>query len=163
MNDPELVVLDEPMSGLDPIGRKEVRDLILELRDKGKTVFFSSHILTDIEAIADHVAIVARGQLTAQGTPAQLIERASLGTDVTIRIAGDVDDLTQGATRVRRTGEELSLTLPPDADVDAWLARVRDKAGKVISVAPRHETLEDLFLRRIASADETADATEGRV
>jgi ABC-2 type transport system ATP-binding protein len=163
MNDPELVVLDEPMSGLDPIGRKEVRDLILELRDKGKTVFFSSHILTDIEAIADHVAIVARGQLTAQGTPAQLIERASLGTDVTIRIAGDVDDLTQGATRVRRTGEELSLTLPPDADVDAWLARVRDKAGKVISVAPRHETLEDLFLRRIASADESADATEGRV
>jgi ABC-2 type transport system ATP-binding protein len=163
MNDPELVVLDEPMSGLDPIGRKEVRDLILELRDKGKTVFFSSHILTDIEAIADHVAIVARGQLTAQGTPAQLIERASLGTDVTIRIAGDVDDLTQGATRVRRTGDELSLTLAPDADVDAWLARVRDKGGKVISVAPRHETLEDLFLRRIASADETADATEGRV
>jgi ABC-2 type transport system ATP-binding protein len=163
MNDPELVVLDEPMSGLDPIGRKEVRDLILELRDKGKTVFFSSHILTDIEAIADHVAIVARGQLTAQGTPAQLIERASLGTDVTIRIAGEVDDLTQGATRVRRTGDELSLTLPPEADVDAWLARVRDKGGKVISVAPRHETLEDLFLRRIASADESADATEGRV
>ena len=163
MNDPELVVLDEPMSGLDPIGRKEVRDLILELRDKGKTVFFSSHILTDIEAIADQVAIVARGQLTAQGTPAQLIERATLGTDVTIRIAGDVDGLTEGATRVRRTGDELSLTLPPDADVDAWLAKARDKGGKVVSVAPRHETLEDLFLRRIASADASTDATEGRV
>jgi len=163
MNDPELVVLDEPMSGLDPIGRKEVRDLILELRDKGKTVFFSSHILTDIEAIADHVAIIARGQLTAQGTPAQLIERANLGTDVTIRIAGDVDALTAGATHVRRTGDELSLTLPPDADVDAWLAKAREMAGKVVSVAPRHETLEDLFLRRIASADTTTDATEGRV
>jgi ABC-2 type transport system ATP-binding protein len=163
MNDPELVVLDEPMSGLDPIGRKEVRDLILELRDKGKTVFFSSHILTDIEAIADHVAIVARGQLTAQGTPAQLIERANLGTDVTIRIAGDVDALTEGADHIRRTGDELSLTLPPDADVDAWLARARDRGGKVVSVAPRHETLEELFLRRIASADASSDATEGRV
>ena len=72
MNDPELVVLDEPMSGLDPIGRKEVRDLILELREQGKTVFFSSHILTDIEAIADQVAIVARGSLQSQGTPAEL-------------------------------------------------------------------------------------------
>ena len=66
MNDPELVVLDEPMSGLDPIGRKEVRDLILELRDQGKTVFFSTHILSDVEAITDRVAIVARGQLQAQ-------------------------------------------------------------------------------------------------
>ena len=71
MNDPELVVLDEPMSGLDPIGRKEVRDLILELRDQGKTVFFSTHILSDVEAITDRVAIVARGQLQAQGTPAR--------------------------------------------------------------------------------------------
>ena len=71
MNDPELVVLDEPMSGLDPIGRKEVRDLILELREHGKTVFFSTHILADVEAITDRVAIVARGQLQAQGTPAR--------------------------------------------------------------------------------------------
>jgi len=68
MNDPEVVVLDEPTSGLDPIGRKEVRDLILELRDNGKTVLFSSHILTDIEAIADQVAIVARGALQSTGT-----------------------------------------------------------------------------------------------
>ncbi|HEX5059993.1 MAG TPA: ABC transporter ATP-binding protein, partial [Kofleriaceae bacterium] len=86
MNDPELVVLDEPMSGLDPIGRKEVRDLIIELREAGKTVFFSSHILTDIEAIADRVAIVARGQLQSQGTPAELIQRTILGIDVQLRI-----------------------------------------------------------------------------
>jgi ABC-2 type transport system ATP-binding protein len=165
MNDPELVVLDEPMSGLDPIGRKEVRDLILELRDKGKTVFFSSHILTDIEAIADQVAIVARGQLTAQGTPAQLIERTSLGTDITIRIAAELEigTLIEGASNVRRTGIDLSLTLPTDADVDSWLARAREHGGKVVSVTPRHETLEELFLRRIASADASTDATEGRV
>src|SRR5262245_27567422 len=73
MNDPELVVLDEPMSGLDPIGRKEVRDLIVELRDQGKTVFFSTHILSDVEAITDHVAIVARGALQTHGSPAALV------------------------------------------------------------------------------------------
>jgi ABC-2 type transport system ATP-binding protein len=165
MNDPELVVLDEPMSGLDPIGRKEVRDLILELRDKGKTVFFSSHILTDIEAIADQVAIIARGQLQAQGTPSELVKRTVLGIDVIVRIAADaaIEDLTKSASRVRRAGDELSLTLPIDTDVDAWLALARDKGAKVVEVTPRHETLEDLFMRRIASADASSEATEGRV
>jgi ABC-2 type transport system ATP-binding protein len=164
MNDPDVVVLDEPTSGLDPIGRKEVRDLILELRQQGKTVFFSSHILTDIEAIADQVAIVARGQIQSVGAPAELVQRTVLGIDVTVRVSADNDaELTAGASRIHRSGEELTLMLPADADVDAWLARARDKGAKVVSVAPRHETLEDLFLRRIADADPSATATEGRV
>jgi ABC-2 type transport system ATP-binding protein len=165
MNDPELVVLDEPTSGLDPIGRKEVRDLIIELREQGKTVFFSSHILTDIEAIADHVAIVARGQLQSQGTPAELIKRTILGIDIQVRVAADTDlgTLTDGASHVRRAGDELTLTLPPDADVDAWLSAARDKGAKVVAVTPRHETLEDLFLRQIATADTSSAAQEGRV
>ncbi len=154
MNDPELVVLDEPTSGLDPIGRKEVRDLILELRDQGKTVFFSSHILTDIEAIADHVAIVARGQLQAMGTPGELVKRTVLGVDVTVRVAADVviDGLTSNATRVRRSGDELAVALPANADVDAWLVTARQLGAKVIAVEPRHETLEDLFMREITKA-----------
>jgi ABC-2 type transport system ATP-binding protein len=165
MNDPELVVLDEPTSGLDPIGRKEVRDLIVELRDQGKTVFFSSHILTDIEAIADRVAIVARGQLQAQGTPAELIKRTVLGIDVTVRVPPETElgELVDGASRVRRIADELSLTLAADVDVDGWLARARDKGAKVVAVSPRHETLEDLFMREIASADTSSAATEGRV
>jgi ABC-2 type transport system ATP-binding protein len=153
MNDPEVVVLDEPTSGLDPIGRKEVRDLILELREQGKTVFFSSHILTDIEAIADRVAIVARGKLEAQGTPATLVQRTVLGVDVTVHVAADADAvLAAGASRVRRSGDELALTLPADADVDAWLERARARGAKVVSVAPRFETLEDLFLRKTTEA-----------
>jgi ABC-2 type transport system ATP-binding protein len=153
MNDPELVVLDEPMSGLDPIGRKEVRDLILELRDHGKTVFFSTHILSDVEAITDHVAIVARGQLQAQGTPRELVKQTVLGVDVSVRLTGDagVDALTAGAERVRRIGDELSLMLPGDADVDAWLDRAHAAGAKVLSVTPRHETLETFFLRQVAS------------
>jgi ABC-2 type transport system ATP-binding protein len=154
MNDPELVVLDEPTSGLDPIGRKEVRDLILELRDRGKTVFFSSHILTDVEAIADRVAIVARGEIQAQGAPAELVQQTVLGIDVVVRIAADaaLGDLCDGASNVRRTGDELAATLSPSADVDGWLARARELGGKVVAVSPRQETLEDLFLRRTSEA-----------
>jgi ABC-2 type transport system ATP-binding protein len=155
MNDPELVVLDEPMSGLDPIGRKEVRDLILELRDRGKTVFFSTHILSDVEAVADQVAIVARGQLQAQGTPAELVGRVLRGVDVLVRIPDEAktDELTAGATHTRRANGELSVTLAADADVDAWLARAHAAGGRVVSVTPRHDTLEDLFLRQTAAAD----------
>ena len=171
MNDPELVVLDEPMSGLDPIGRKEVRDLILELRDRGKTVFFSTHILSDVEAITDRVAIIARGQLQAHGTPAELVSRTLQGVDVAVTLAAPVpasddrdgvarDDrgqaaLAQGATRVRRVGDELSLTLPADADVDAWITRAHAAGARIMTIAPRHETLEDLFMRRVADEETT--------
>jgi ABC-2 type transport system ATP-binding protein len=165
MNDPEVVVLDEPTSGLDPIGRKEVRDLILELREQGKTVLFSSHILTDIEAIADQVAIVARGSLQSIGTPAELVKRTVLGFDLKVRIAADaaIDHLTAGASRVRRVADELAVTLGADADIDAWLERAHAAGAKVLAVEPRHETLEDLFMRQIAGADSANAATEGRV
>ena len=164
MNDPEVVVLDEPTSGLDPIGRKEVRDLILELRAQGKTVFFSSHILTDVEAIADEVAIVARGQIQSTGKPADLVQRTVLGIEIAVRVSEDSDaELTAGASHIHRSGDELTLTLAPDADIDGWLARARDKGAKVMSVTPRHETLEDLFMRRIADADPASDGKEGRV
>ncbi|MEJ7604462.1 MAG: ABC transporter ATP-binding protein [Kofleriaceae bacterium] len=167
MNDPELVVLDEPMSGLDPIGRKEVRDLILELRDQGKTVFFSTHILSDVEAITDRVAIVARGALQAHGTPAELVATSVLGIDVALRVPADtdpskIDELTTGADRVRRVGDELLLTLPAETDVDVWLVRAHAAGAKLTSLTPRHETLEDLFLREVADADASPAAMEGR-
>ncbi|MBL9020057.1 MAG: ABC transporter ATP-binding protein [Myxococcales bacterium] len=154
MNDPELVVLDEPMSGLDPIGRKEVRDLILSLRDQGKTVFFSTHILSDVEAITDRVAIIVKGELREHGTPGELVSRTVLGTDVMIRIAeaADVTALTDAGDRVRRKGDALSLTLPANADIDAWIAKAHAAGGKIVQVTPRHETLEDLFLRKVEDA-----------
>jgi ABC-2 type transport system ATP-binding protein len=160
MNDPEIVVLDEPMSGLDPIGRKEVRDLILELKERGKTVFFSTHILSDVEAITDDVAIIARGQLQAQGTPSELVKRTLQGTEVTVRLdcaqrAPDnpPHELTAGTTRARRIGDHLSVVLPAEADVDAWIDLAHGLGAKIVSVSPRHETLEDLFLREVASAE----------
>jgi ABC-2 type transport system ATP-binding protein len=158
MNDPELVVLDEPMSGLDPIGRKEVRDLILELRAEGKTVFFSTHILTDVEAITDRVAIVARGQLQAYGSPSELVAKSILAVELTVRVPDDRDlpvELTTDARpgSVRRAGTEVALALPAGADVDAWIARAHAAGAKIVSVAPRHETLEDLFVREVAKGE----------
>ena len=155
MNDPEIVVLDEPMSGLDPIGRKEVRDLMLSLRDAGKTVFFSTHILSDVEAITDDIAIIARGQLQAQGTPDELVTKALQGTEISVRATQD-GDLADGATRTLRTGDILTVVLPANVDVDAWITRAHAGGAKIVSVSPVHETLEDLFLREVASADAKA-------
>jgi ABC-2 type transport system ATP-binding protein len=153
------------MSGLDPIGRKEVRDLILELRDQGKTVFFSTHILSDVEAITDRVAIIARGELQAHGTPAELVSQRLQGIDVVVRLPAAAPDgdaaLAGGASRVRRVGDELSLTLPADADVDAWIARAHAAGARVLQVAPRHETLEDLFVRRVAPPPASGDPGAG--
>jgi ABC-2 type transport system ATP-binding protein len=168
MNDPDLIVLDEPMSGLDPIGRKEVRDLITELRDQGKTVFFSSHILADVESVADRVAIVARGEIQTEGSPSQLVATTVIGIDVTVRVAGVADDVVakiadRGTTKSRRIGDELVVALPADADVDEWLAAARSDGARVVAVTPRHESLEDLFMRHIGTADRSVAAMEGRV
>ena len=152
ISDPDLVVLDEPMSGLDPVGRKEVRDIILSLRDRGKTVFFSSHILADVETICDRVAIVVGGEIHDVGRLSDLVEDKSLGTDVVLRTNGvsaaDIERLESMCDDLRHRDDELLATLGPDADADALLARAREIGAKVVSMSPRHETLEDLFIRR---------------
>jgi ABC-2 type transport system ATP-binding protein len=152
MNDPELVVLDEPMSGLDPIGRKEVRDLIVELKAAGKTVFFSTHILPDVEAICDRVAIIVGGELTEVGPVAQLLDASLLGTDLVLRARGSLEGVLPADAVVRHAGgaaesDEVSVALPPGADVTALLARLAEVA-RVVSVTPRRQTLEDLFVKR---------------
>ncbi|MCA9674248.1 MAG: ABC transporter ATP-binding protein [Kofleriaceae bacterium] len=157
INDPDLVVFDEPMSGLDPIGRKEVRDLILELRDAGKTVFFSSHILSDVESVSDRVAIVIRGQIQAVGSPRELAGQTLLGVDVTLRLddphGAAADEIAARGDRVRRGDRELSLTVAADVDVDELLAFARERGARVVVVAPRHDTLEDLFVKSALASD----------
>jgi ABC-2 type transport system ATP-binding protein len=154
MSDPELVVLDEPTSGLDPLGRKEVRDIILRLREAKKTVFFSSHILADVEQIADRVAILVGGTLYDVGPMDQLIDRKLRSTEVRLRPSDETTAeaaaaaLAERGHQPGRRGDLLVLELAPEVDVDEFLASARDNGARVVSVTPRHESLEDLFLRR---------------
>ena len=141
VNDPELVVLDEPMSGLDPIGRKEIRDLIVSLRAEGKTVFFSTHILADAELICDRCAILVRGTLRDVGPLDELLSPRLLHTELVLE----------------RAGVKEERRLDPGEDVDAYLQSAITGGAKIVSVNPRKERLEDLFVREVA-----ADATAGR-
>ncbi|HWM87948.1 MAG TPA: ABC transporter ATP-binding protein [Kofleriaceae bacterium] len=160
MSDPELVVLDEPTSGLDPLGRREVREIVLALREAGKTVFFSSHILADVEAIADRVAVIVGGRLHEIGRVSELVDGSLVSTALCLRLPpeADIDGAAAAAAleprcrRFDRRGDELELELGPDADVDQILAEARALGAKVLSVTPRHETLEDLFVRRARMA-----------
>ncbi len=133
--DPDLLVLDEPMSGLDPVGRALVRDLILEERRAGKTVFFSSHVLSDIEAICDRVAMVVRGKLRGQGLVSELLAGAVLHVELRLR-RGDV-------VEVRRV---------PPADGDAALDAARREGWSVVSVQPVSKSLEQVLLDEVERA-----------
>jgi ABC-2 type transport system ATP-binding protein len=162
INDPDLVVLDEPMSGLDPVGRKEIRDLILELRDHGKTVFFSSHILSDVESMSDRVAIVVTGVVQDVGRPRDLVSHTLQGTEVTLRLTDDATDADRAAVaaaaeKVRASAGELIVNLAAGTDVDDFLALIRAHHGRVLQVTPRYQTLEDLFVRRVEAARVAGD------
>ncbi len=150
IHDPELVILDEPMSGLDPIGRKQVRDLILGLRDRGKTVFFSTHIIPDVEMICDRVGLIIEGQLLTTGRVDELV---SHGHTQSVEIvfegikAGEIPVVTKVATRVLQRGRQCLVVLPKPDLVEEVLTAVRSQGGTLVSVMPQKGSLEELFLR----------------
>ncbi len=148
MGEPELVVLDEPMTGLDPLGRKEIRDLILELKAEGRTVFYSTHILPDVELTCDRVAMVFAGQTTNVGPLEALLAGArQLSTEVALRPgAAGPPPLPEGSRQHQRP-DGIVVELPEGADVNAFLRATLDSGATVIAVWPRKESLEDLFIR----------------
>jgi len=148
-HDPELVILDEPMSGLDPVGRREVRDLILAQREAGKTVFFSSHILQDAEMLCDRVAIVFKGRLRAVGKLDELVSRDAKWIEVSVR--GAVPSGVPGVRTPAPDGTTL-IRVEDVPSLTKLLAAVPAAGAEVLSVWPRRESLEDLFLREIGRA-----------
>ncbi len=152
INDPEVVFLDEPMSGLDPIGRRQVRDIILRLRDRGATVFFSSHILSDAESICSRVGIVAGGKLVAAGTLAEMVPFSIRGWDVVLsNVSADAR-----ATLTARGGQATMISdgryhvvLPHTLSADEAVALVRATGAELVSINPLRDTLEDFFLARV--------------
>jgi ABC-2 type transport system ATP-binding protein len=150
LHDPELLVLDEPMSGLDPFGRLLVKDLMLEERARGRTVFFSSHILADVEEVCDYAVILADGRVTASGTVQDLLGRGVAEYEVAVRGAGPaaLEAAAPGRVRFARTdGGITSARIPGDVDPAALHAAVAAAGGVVVELVPRRETLEDLFVR----------------
>jgi ABC-2 type transport system ATP-binding protein len=155
MGDPDLLILDEPMTGLDPVGRKEVRDLILDLRRQGKTIFFSSHILSDVETLCDRVAIVNQGRLVAEGSLSELLEPAGLMVDIELDSASEeleaqLEELSLELSREDPT--RVRIEVKGDDLVEDVLRLAIDSGAKVRAVIPRRETLENLFLRSALKA-----------
>jgi ABC-2 type transport system ATP-binding protein len=152
LNRPELVILDEPMSGLDPLGRRDIRALILRLRDSGCTVFFSSHVLSDAETMCNRVAILAKGRLVASGSLSELLAFRVRGWELVL--SGVTEAMVAGfgarVSRVERIGEDrFSLDLPLDSAPERLLAEVVAGGAKLVSLNPIRDTLEDFFVERV--------------
>jgi ABC-2 type transport system ATP-binding protein len=152
INDPELVVLDEPMSGLDPIGRKEVRDLILRLKESGKTVLFSSHILHDAEVLCDRVAMILKGRLVACGRVNDLLDQ---GANHQVELVVDrltpegLDHLRPLTDKVVMQGDRMLVVLKSQQQVGGALEIIRAAKASLVSLNPQKGSLEDLFIREV--------------
>ncbi len=151
VHDPDVVFLDEPMSGLDPIGRKDVRDLILRLRQQGKTVFMNTHILHDVELVCDRVAIIVGGRIRYEGAIQDFIEAGERLTDVLVTgVPPHVGPLLEErfAAQLHGVGERIEVRVP-EKDVDAALAVLLEAGARVVSVSAHRASLEQIFLNAV--------------
>ncbi|MGH7377702.1 MAG: ABC transporter ATP-binding protein, partial [Candidatus Methylomirabilales bacterium] len=152
INDPAVIFLDEPMSGLDPLGRKEVRDLILHLREQGRTVFFSTHIIPDVEVVCDRVGIILAGRLAALGRVEELL--ASPLEQIEVTASGLAPEAaaalaTRSVVLPVRSGERILVAVKGEGDLGEVLRTILRAGGRVHSVVPHRRTLEEVFLDRI--------------
>jgi ABC-2 type transport system ATP-binding protein len=154
INDPKLAILDEPMSGLDPIGRKDVRDIILRLKEEGKTVFFSTHVLTDAEMICDQVGIIIKGRLRSKGKLEALLNPRVRSIEVCLSgiPCGELGALNSFSDTVIRRGDDLMIVLHEEAQIPSVIDWAVKRGGKVVSVVPRKESLEDIFMEEMKEA-----------
>jgi ABC-2 type transport system ATP-binding protein len=162
VHDPPLLVLDEPMSGLDPIGRKDVRDLVLDLRKEGKTIFFSTHILSDVETICDRVGMLLGGRLVREAALGSLLD----GTvhSVEVRCAG-LDDRAAAEVRALAgdggtAAEGHVFVFPTVEAASTGAALVLARGGRLLSLQPNRETLEETFVRLTASSKRSGEAND---
>ena len=153
INQPEIVFFDEPMSGLDPIGRREIRELIIELRRKGTTVFMSTHILSDVEALCDEVAILRQGRLTAMGHLDELLATRSDQQIYEVSLKNiKAAQLANGYVTFP-SASGVTVHVKEEAEIEKLLSEARSVGGKVVSVQILRQSLEELFVERAETPD----------
>jgi ABC-2 type transport system ATP-binding protein len=155
MGDPETVILDEPMSGLDPIGRKDVRDIIFALRDQGRTVVFSTHILSDVEAVCDRVAIMVAGRMTDCGSLSELLSPGVRAVELVAKAVPPpvLEGLVRDGAKALQRDQSQVLTLPSEEAAQRALSAIVAAGGHVVSLQPHRQTLEELFVQRARSPE----------
>jgi ABC-2 type transport system ATP-binding protein len=155
LHDPAVVVLDEPMSGLDPVGRREVRDIILELKKQGKTVLFSTHILSDAEMLCDRVGVIVGGKLQGVGAPSEIVGVKAHGMEILFELTGGAALLAQAT----RTGDRYRLQVE-ETGLYAALEQLRAVGAKILSVAQVKPSLEEYFMHLVEADRAQATAVE---
>ena len=148
LHDPKVVFLDEPMSGLDPIGRREVRDIILDLKTQGRTVFFSTHILSDAEMLCDRVAVLVDGKLQGVGAPGEIVSIEVQAMEIMFEMVEECAVPSGLAERAMKMGARYRIEVP-EPELFHALGQLRDCNARILSVTPVRPTLEDYFLRLV--------------
>ena len=158
LHDPEVVVLDEPMSGLDPLGRREVRDIILALKREGRTVLFSTHILSDAEMLCDRVGVIVGGKLRGVGTPGEMVGIQTQGMEILFEVPGAAKKFAL-MDRATRTGERYRVQVSEGQLYEA-LDELKGAGARILSVAQIKPTLEDFFMDLVEADRAQASAVE---
>jgi len=157
LHDPKVVILDEPMSGLDPVGRREVRDIILELKRDGKTVLFSTHILSDAEMLCDRVGVIVGGKLRGVGAPEQIVDMKSQGMEILFELPGQ--STTPLLSKATRTGDRYRLQVPEE-EIYGAIDQLRAAGARILSVVEMKATLEEYFMNLVEADRAQAAAVE---
>lgn len=151
VHNPDLVILDEPMGGLDPIGRKEVRDVIISLKEQGKTIFFSSHILPDVELICDRVGILIKGKLQSVGPLDQILSEEIESVEITARNVPQaiLSHIKTLPVKIAFDRDKVLITIFDQSYTDDVIERLRANNVKLLSLIPRRKSLEDHFIAQL--------------
>jgi len=160
LHDPKVVILDEPMSGLDPIGRREVRDIILELKREGRTVLFSTHILSDAEMLCDRVGVIVGGKLRGVGAPGEIVGMKAQGMEILFELpAGGGANAGPILAKATKTGDRYRMQVTED-ELYVALEQLRGAGAKILSVAQVKASLEEYFMHLIEADRAQAAAVE---
>ncbi len=158
LHEPQVVVLDEPMSGLDPLGRREVRDIILELKREGRTVLFSTHILSDAEMLCDRVGVIVGGKLRGVGAPGELVGIESQGMEILFEL-GAGGKRPALLARATQTGERYRVQLKEE-ELYGAIEELKGAGARVLSVTQLKATLEEFFMGLVEADRAQAAAIE---